>query len=136
MPKKKNIIILIVVLVVLIIAYFALFRGSSKEPGLTSSSSSPFIPGVDTKSSPEQELAITQEFLSTLLNVKSIKLDDSIFSDPAFATLRDSSIILVPDGNEGRANPFAPIGSDNLGASASSINSSPTSSTAPKTPAN
>ena len=56
-----------------------------------------------------------------LLNVKNIKLDDSIFSDIAFSNLRDSSITLIPDGTEGRPNPFAPIGSD---ASVAPVNNS------------
>lgn len=56
--------------------------------------------------------AIAQDFLTLLLSVKNIKLDDSIFSNEAFVGLRDSSIVLTPDGNEGRPNPFAPLGSD------------------------
>ena len=52
------------------------------------------------------------DFLTLLLNVKNIKLEDAIFSDPAFQGLTDSSITLEPDGNEGRPNPFAPLGQD------------------------
>jgi hypothetical protein len=54
------------------------------------------------------------EFLKLLLSVKSIKLNDSIFSNPAFLSLSDSSILLVQDGSEGRANPFAPLGDDKI----------------------
>jgi hypothetical protein len=45
-----------------------------------------------------------------LLSVKSIKLEDSIFSNIAFNNLHDSSIDLIPPSNKGRVNPFAPIG--------------------------
>ena len=57
-------------------------------------------------------MAKNQDFLSLLLNVKSIKLDSTIFDDPAFLSLYDSSITLTPDGTEGRVNPFAPLGAD------------------------
>ena len=61
---------------------------------------------------PESVSIAANDFLTLLLGVKNIKLEDAIFSDPAFQSLRDSSIVLVPDGNEGRPNPFAPLGQD------------------------
>ena len=60
----------------------------------------------------DQNSLIAKNLLSILLSVKSIKLNDAIFSDTAFINLRDSSILLTPSGDEGRANPFAPVGSD------------------------
>ena len=92
---------------------------------------------------------VGQDFLSLLLNVKNIKLDDSIFSDPAFINLHDSSITLTPDAVVGRPNPFAQFGNDAVVAtpttptiSTTSITSSPiltpttpTPATATKTPA-
>ena len=109
-PKLKNALLFLGIAVVLILVYVFLFRGDNKdEADLVSSSATP----VPTSANPsEANSALARDFLSLLLNIKSIKLDDSIFSDPAFLTLRDSSIVLVPDGNEGRPNPFAPIGSD------------------------
>lgn len=56
---------------------------------------------------------LSKDFLTVLLSIKNINLDDSIFSNVAFMNLKDSTILLVPDGNEGRPNPFAPIGTDN-----------------------
>lgn len=58
--------------------------------------------------------AIAESFLSLLLSVKNIKLDDSIFREVAWSNLVDSSIELVPLGDEGRPNPFAPLGVDVL----------------------
>jgi hypothetical protein len=55
----------------------------------------------------------TDEFLTKLLSIKNIELNGSIFEEPSFITLKDSSIILIQDGTEGRPNPFAPIGFDN-----------------------
>lgn len=73
----------------------------------------------------------TDEFLTKLLSIKNIELNGSIFEEPAFATLKDSSIILIQDGTEGRPNPFAPIGFDDLSAGAiqSNIPVTPTGTT-------
>lgn len=55
---------------------------------------------------------INKEFLSLLLNIRSIKLDGSVFQNRGFTSLSDTSIILAAPDNIGRRNPFAPIGSD------------------------
>ena len=62
------------------------------------------VPGTGT--SIPNSLA-NKDFLNLFSGIKNIKLNDAIFSDPAFNSLRDSSIVLVPDGTEGRPNPFA-----------------------------
>ena len=108
-PKTRNIIIFASIAVVLIILSVFFFKKSPEEDSLISSSNNSVLPNGDIKS---QNSLITQDFLAILLNVKSINLEDSIFSDPAFLSLRDSSIELIPDGTEGRPNPFAPIGFD------------------------
>ncbi len=41
-----------------------------------------------------------------------MSLNDGVFTDPAFKSLQDFTRPLVPLGNEGRVNPFSPIGSD------------------------
>jgi hypothetical protein len=53
-----------------------------------------------------------QEFLSSLLSLRKMSLNDGVFTDPAFKSLQDFTRPLVPLGNEGRVNPFSPIGSD------------------------
>ena len=103
--------------VALLLGYMFFFNNKSDE-GTLSSSADADLNG---------QSSVQQEFLPILLNVKSIKLDDSIFSDPAFQSLRDSSIVLVQDGNEGRPNPFAPIGFDNIGAAPAATTSGATS---------
>lgn len=112
MPKIKNILIFVGIAALLILIYFFFIKSDPDEASLVSSESSSTFPDINTSASATPQ--ITQDFLSILLNIKSIKLDDSIFSDTAFLSLRDSSILLTPDGNEGRPNPFAPIGSDNI----------------------
>jgi len=90
---------------VLVFGY--IFFTGGKEEDLLSSEGA-----VAGENSLDPNSAVSSEFLSILLNIKGLKLDDGIFSDPVFSSLIDSSIVLVPDGNEGRPNPFAPLGFD------------------------
>jgi hypothetical protein len=117
--KIKNIIIFIVIAAVLILVYVYFFKSKAPEASLTSTSGSPVLPTTNTA---DTNLSIGKDFLTVLLNVKNIKLDDSIFSDLAFSSLHDSSILLIPDGTEGRPNPFAPIGSDITASAINSLN--------------
>src|SRR3989344_2875857 len=105
--KAKNLIIFLGILLLVVLFYFFFLKGdSAEEPLLTSSSSTDVVNATGGQPPPGQD------FLTLLLSVKNINLDDSVFSDPAFASLNDSTILLIPDGNEGRRNPFAPLGSD------------------------
>lgn len=52
-----------------------------------------------------------REILALLADMKSIRLDESIFSDPMFQALQDTSVELVLEP-KGRPNPFAPLGKD------------------------
>ncbi len=111
--KIKNIIIFAVIIIVVIAAYF--FFTNKKTPALPSLSGSAGAPIENTPAVSDQnaiDATSGQEFLATLLSIKNITLNDHIFSDPAFKTLNDSTKELVPEGNEGRPNPFAPIGTD------------------------
>jgi hypothetical protein len=111
--KIKNIILFAAIGASLVLVYIFFIKKAPDQPNLTSVSSSDTSVPSDT-STIDQNSSIAQNFLSVLLSVKSIKLDDSIFSDSAFASLHDSSIVLTPPGpeDEGRPNPFAPLGTD------------------------
>ena len=111
MPKIKNIIIFAVIAVVVILIYVYFIKPSPELPTLVSSQVTTVADSTNGLSS-DNNSAVAGEFLALLLNVKSIKLNDAIFSDNAFISLHDSSITLIPDGTEGRVNPFAPLGSD------------------------
>lgn len=110
--KIKNILIFIVIGAIVIAAYYYFFAGNADEPSLVATTDPLTGAPVSTDSSGDGA-KLGQDFLVLLLNVRNIKLDDSIFASPAFATLRDSTIVLVQDMPEGRPNPFAPIGSEN-----------------------
>jgi len=52
-----------------------------------------------------------EQILSLLQELNAIQLDDSIFSDPMFLSLKDFHIDLAEEPKQ-RSNPFAPIGQD------------------------
>ncbi|MCX6739210.1 MAG: hypothetical protein NT098_04155 [Candidatus Parcubacteria bacterium] len=62
------------------------------------------IPSPTPSETGDQILALLQE-----LNV--IQLDDTIFADPTFLSLKDYHVDLAEEPRE-RSNPFAPIGKD------------------------
>lgn len=56
-----------------------------------------------------------REILAILLNLKSLKLDASIFNSPVFQSLADFGQS-IPERPRGRDNPFAPIGAASVSA--------------------
>lgn len=116
MSKIRNIIIFIAIAAIFVLIYIFFIKSSSDQGSLVSQTSNTTLPNIDgsvTNANISNETSlVVQDFLILLLNVKNIKLNDAIFSDPSFNSLRDSSITLIPDGNEGRPNPFAKFGSD------------------------
>ena len=82
--------------------------------GLQTSTGQP-VSGLAVQSNPEIDAdQIGQEFLSQLLNIRSIKLREDIFSSPGFISLVDFTIELIQLGNEGRINPFAPFDAESV----------------------
>ncbi len=55
------------------------------------------------------EAIIGRELLISLEKMKTINLDTTFFSDPAFTNLEDFTVE-IPKQPIGRRNPFAPIG--------------------------
>ena len=80
---------------------------------------SPAQEGGDLTSTPSagSGASVDQGIVSTLLTLRAVKLEGTIFSDPAFNRLKDFSTEIVPEP-VGRANPFAPLSSQ----SAASLN--------------
>jgi hypothetical protein len=105
-PNTRNIIIFTSIAAALILIYIFFIRQPSEPTATLVSSSTPTASETEVF---EQNSSVAREFLTLLLSVKSIKLNDAIFSDSSFASLRDSSIVLTPDATQGRPNPFAPF---------------------------
>lgn len=92
---KKNIVLIGVVAVAAGLLYYFFFMSSGDTALLTSSEDS--------------DSPVSQEILATLGNLRTIKLDNSIFSDPLFISLSDFGVS-IPPAAAGRRNPFAPVG--------------------------
>lgn len=50
--------------------------------------------------------------IALLRNLSTLRLNGNVFSNPTFRALTDISITLPQVTNQGRRNPFAPLGSD------------------------
>lgn len=104
MIKKVLVIVGIIVLIIVLVTIFS-GKNETQTGSLISSSG-------DVVSPVTGEDEIGEEFLVTLLNLRTIQLDETLFSDQKFRSLEDFTITLIPEGNVGRSNPFAPIGTD------------------------
>ena len=106
-PKTKNILIFVALAVIIGISAFYFLRKNPEEADLVSTAGTATTP---TSSVGTLDSSTTNSFLTLLLSVRSVSLDDSIFNDRVFNSLRDSTVYIYPDDNNGRLNPFAPIG--------------------------
>lgn len=89
--KNNKILTGVLVLAVFGVLYFALYSYQS-TPALTAS---------------DQVSPVSQQLLVTLSNLHTIRLDGSIFADPAFQSLTDFGVV-IPSQPAGRRNPFLP----------------------------
>jgi hypothetical protein len=53
--------------------------------------------------------SVSGDLLVTLNSLHTIKLDNSIFTNPVFVSLSDFGVSIPPQSS-GRGNPFAPLG--------------------------
>lgn len=109
--KIKNLIFVLVGLA-LILVYILFFKKDKVEENLTINSNSINTAEINTVATNPIDDQLSNEILATLSSIKSITLEDKIFKSNAFNSLIDGTVPLVQDGNEGRPNPFAPIGTD------------------------
>lgn len=93
--KYKNVITIIVVIAVGFFIYSSFFTPDNGST-LTAQNVNP------------TQTAVEQELIALLLELRSIRLDLSIFDDPEFQSLTDFSQELVPEP-VGRPNPFVPL---------------------------
>ena len=98
---KKN----MVVIGVIVAAVAALFYFYSSGSG----------GGATVTSSAQGQSPVSQEILATLGNLRTIKLDNSLFQDPLFVSLSDFGVS-IPPAAAGRRNPFAPVGQNGAAA--------------------
>jgi len=113
MKSIGKIFLFIFILAVLIFGYILISKKGTSAPAsagtLSSTTGAANIAGNGTSAAQSQ---LGREFLTTLLNLKTITLDDSIFTAPAFTSLQDFTAPVATTDIEGRQNPFAPLGLD------------------------
>ena len=105
---RHKIVILLVGIGVAGIAWFA----------MTSSGPTPLLTTEIVGGGPDQEL------VETLLALRSVKLDGTIFSEPAFTQLQDYSQPIIQEP-VGRENPFAPLESAAAANTAAAVTAAP-----------
>lgn len=76
--------------------WYVLSSGSAPQEGLVTES---FV-------SPASEAE--RDLVATLLALRAVKLEGSVFSNPVFQSLKDFGSTIVPEP-VGRENPFAPL---------------------------
>lgn len=91
--SKKNIIVIGVIIVVLVAAaYFYFHRDNSSDALLTTGNTT----------------TVDNDLLNALHQLRSLKLDNSIFSNPVWLSLGDFGKVISPQPL-GRPNPFSPL---------------------------
>jgi hypothetical protein len=94
---RHKLILIVVAIIIAGIAWYALSGG-------TPSSSSDLTSAAPTASANPAD----QDLVNTLLTLRTVQLDGTIFTDPAFMSLKDFSTQIVPEP-VGRTDPFAPL---------------------------
>ena len=98
--KQHLVIFLIVVAIVVAVVWY----------GLSSNSEPPALLATETVGAGTlAEANADQEIVGSLLTLRAVTLNGTIFSDPAFLALQDFGTTLVSEP-AGRENPFAPFG--------------------------
>ncbi|HEY4516780.1 MAG TPA: hypothetical protein VJG64_02440 [Candidatus Paceibacterota bacterium] len=95
---RHKIVAVVIVILVAGVAWYMLSGTSSDDSVLTSETETVAPAGA-------------QDLLDSLLALRSVSLDGTIFTNPAFQILRDLTTPITPEP-VGRPNPFAPLGFD------------------------
>ena len=94
--KYQNLFVIVGLIVAAFVVYSIFFTGTNDDALVTQE--------IDAS-----QTAVEQELISLLLELRSITLNTSIFSDSKFQSLEDFSQDIVAEP-VGRSNPFAPLG--------------------------
>ena len=91
--KKPYLIIGVVVVILAFVHFYSKGSGSENASLLEQSS---------------QNTDVSVQVTALFNQIKFLRIDTSLFKDPAYKTLRDYSVA-IPQQNVGRTNPFAPV---------------------------
>jgi hypothetical protein len=101
---RNKLLLILLGLVILGVAWY-FFSGSSDTPDLLETTAGP----AGLSANPQEA-----DLVQTLLALRAVSLSGTIFSDPAFMSLRDFGTQIIPEPI-GRPNPFAPLGVSGAG---------------------
>lgn len=111
MNKKIKTILIALIILVAIVAAMAFLGGRSAPTPTASGGLSSTVQSQSAAPNGGVSSTTGNDFATLLSNARSISIDDSLFSNPAFLALRDHPINIGTDV-VGRSNPFAPVGND------------------------
>lgn len=97
LKKYQNIFIIVALVVIAFVGYTLFFAEEGTDASLT------------VEQAGEVQTEVGQELIGLLLELRSIQLDASLFSDDRFQSLQDFGQEIVSEP-VGRPNPFAPLG--------------------------
>lgn len=104
----------VAIVAVIIIVVLVMGSGSNNQ-NQGSSLTSATGESVSTTGQARNELQqMSDELLNLLRSLEGIRLNNDVFTNPAFDELRDITIPVPDDGVTGRRNPFAPLGNETL----------------------
>jgi hypothetical protein len=101
-PIIKKIIIIAVVLGVLYLAYSMFFKKSDTDTLISGAD------GLGTRRNLADTQVLGNQITQALIQIESLNLDKSVFSNPIYLSLIDKSEPIIPEPI-GRRNPFAPL---------------------------
>lgn len=110
--KIKNLLFVLAGLVLILIYVLFFKKDNTNDSNLTVNTNTINTANIAKVEANPIDEQLSSEILATLSSIKSITLEDKIFNSKSFQSLVDGTVLLVKDGNEGRPNPFAPIGID------------------------
>jgi hypothetical protein len=100
LTSQKNIVVVVLLVILLGGGYYFFMRSPKASVGALGG-----VSAADAAISNSDE----QDLINQLLQLQSLKLDESIFTDPSFTSLTDYTQTIAPEP-VGRSNPFLPVG--------------------------
>ena len=115
MIKINNKFLIVSAILIIFSGFYLYFSNElESEAAITTSSNSvTSSKSISSTISQKDKIVSDTAFINTLLSLKKIKIDTSLFSNKAFTILRDNSVQITLDNNSvGRPNPFLLMGAE------------------------
>ncbi len=95
---QHKLIFIVLILIIVVGVWYGLSQGGTPAPLLTTQT----VDGTTATGGADQQL------VGTLLALRAVALNGTIFTEPAFTSLQDFGTTIIPEP-VGRENPFAPL---------------------------